>query len=697
MTDVSSSTPISRREFVRTAAALGAAAAWAWPVPARSQTPWTERRDLYPEGVASGDPSHDGVVLWTRRPGSGAPLPLTVEVAEDAAFSRVVARTRATARPEADWTVRVLVGGLAPAREYWYRFTDPDGAGSRIGRTITAPRDDDGRPARFAFVSCQDPSTGALNAWRRMIYEDERAAPADRLDFVLHLGDFVYEVVWYPEDRARYYDRKIKDLVRYPNGEKQGDLHVPTDVGDYRILYRAYLHDPDLQDARARWPFVAMWDNHEFSWRGWQSLQNFGHGNVPAQTRKVAANRAWWEYQPARITTPAGGAPASLEAFPVPGVSDAPVHEFDDHGLGTEPNNLAALASLTGYRALRYGRHLELIVTDQHSYRSEDPFSRPQASGLSMDEFPDMAPEEVMQALDGGRASDGGSPPAKIRFGETEIANFRAAEPPQTILGATQKAWFLDRLRASRATWKVWGNSQGPLDWRADPQNLPVGMTKPWPGSGYAVIGGGDWGTAYVERGEIYDAVAREGITGFACVAGDRHSFWAGLLAKALPPERFEPVGVAFITGSISAAGLVEAYEHRFPNPHPLRALYMADRPGAARPEPTVNMLGLHGVLSCLEYARSGDLARARSLSNPDNAPHLSFLDMGGHGYSVVTVAGDAMQCEFVCIPRPLEHATTPDGGPLRYRVVHRAQLWRTGELPRLEQRVVEGDPGLSI
>ena len=57
----------------------------------------------------------------------------------------------------------------------------------------------------------------------------------------------------------------------------------------------------------------------------------------------------------------------------------------------------------------------------------------------------------------------------------------------------------------------------------------------------------------------------------------------------------------------------------------------------------------------------------------------------------------DALETEFVCIPRPVERATTPDGGPLRYRVVHRARLWGKGERPVLEQRVVEGDPGLSI
>jgi alkaline phosphatase D len=101
---------------------------------------------------------------------------------------------------------------MKPARTYWYRFTDGEGNGSRIGRTITAPADNDPRPVRFAFVSCQSVNEGALNSYRRMIWEDERAAPQDRLGFVLHLGDFIYEVVQYPEQVKTRYDRTIFDI-----------------------------------------------------------------------------------------------------------------------------------------------------------------------------------------------------------------------------------------------------------------------------------------------------------------------------------------------------------------------------------------------------------------------------------------------------------------------------------------------------
>src|SRR5918994_542258 len=80
-----------------------------------------------------------------------------------------------------------------------------------------------------------------------------------------------------------------------------------------------------------------------------------------------------------------------------------------------------------------------------------------------------------------------------------------------------------------------------------------------------------------------------EEMAGFVTVCGDRHSFWAGLAAKGLPPAAFQPVGVAFVTGSVSAPSLAEAYEHRFPKDHPLRPLYVADREG--RKEPAVNLL----------------------------------------------------------------------------------------------------------
>jgi len=690
---------MNRREFVKMAAALSATAVVGDAFGVASQVGWRERRELFPEGVASGDPDSNSVLLWTRYPQDEktSSADLTVEVAADESFERVVATARTPVLANSDWTCRVLVGGLKPRCVYWYRFTDKSGNGSRIGRTITAPESNDPRSVSFTFVSCQNANQGAQNAYRRMLFEDERAAETERLNFVLHLGDFIYEIVWYPEDRPQgMYDRRLRDIVRYPDGEKINDFHIPTTVAGYRAIYQAYLHDPDLQEARARWPFVNMWDNHEFSWLGWQSMQKFHGKTIPAQTRKVAANQAFFEYQPARMARPNEN---SLEQFHGPRVVDTTVTTFDDNGLGLEANNLAAIGSLRGYRALRFGRNLELIVTDQRSYRSEEPTGMEEAKPLTSDDFPDMMPEEAMAILDAGRLYNNKKPPAEIRSADDSVVvpNVWQQRAAQTVLGAEQKAWFLERLKSSKATWKIWGNTTATLEMRADPQNLPTGITKAWPWKGFAGFGMGDWSTAYFERAEIYDFVQEQGITGFATVAGDRHSFWAGLAAKTLPPRPFSPVGVAFVTGSISAPGIVEAMEHGLPKDHPLRALYLGRPDKNEKPQATVNMLLRHGVKSCLEYAKSGDIKKARSLSNPDLSPHVSFVDMGGHGYSVVRATSDAIETTFVCIPRPLERSEGNDGGPLKYRARFRSPIWKKGESPRLDVQILEGDAQLSI
>ena len=685
---------LSRREFVQLAAAMGASLAWGGGPARASRTNWRESRELYPEGVASGDPDPNSVILWTRRPFEDGPRHvLTVEVAEDEGFRRVIAQAPAPVSASSDWTTRVLVGRLKPAHVYWYRFTDSEGNGSRIGRTITAPASNDSRPVNFAFVSCQSVNEGKLNAYRRMIFEDERAPPAEWLGFVLHLGDFIYEVVEYPDEVKSRYDRIVYDVGRIPDGGKVSNFHYPLTLEGYRVVYKGYLADPDLQDARARWPFVSMWDNHEFSWQGWQSIQQAGGPPRPGQSIKVAANQAWFEFIPARVTAPSG----SLDEFGPPAVKDVKIEKWDENGLGIEPNNLIAINSLKGYRALRYGRHLDLIITDQHSYRSADPFSDDSLGKLGdWAAFNDMFPDELQQVLDGGRAYDGGHPPAELGFGEARIPNPQKDAPPQTILGADQKAWFKDQLRRSTATWKIWGCSLGCLDWRADPQNLPAGLTKPWP-AGFANLGGGDHGTAWIERTEIYNLISDEKIGGFAIVSGDRHSFWAGYAAAQLPPAKFEPVGLSFVGASLSSPGAMEAYEHRPPGKFPLRQLYLVDRPGTSKPDWTFNMLLKHGVRSCLEYSKSFDLERARAVSNPQLSPHLEFVDMGGHGYAKVRLSGDEMRTEFVCIPRPITRSDRPDGGPLRYRVVHAAKLWDAGERPKLVQHVLEGDTGLSI
>lgn len=678
----------SRRAFAAQAAALGAALAYGGtsaagaPVAGRK-----ERRDLYPQGVASGDPRADSVILWTRRaPDEGAASHrLSVEVASDPGFRRTVARGEVVVTAATDWTCRFLAAGLKPAREYWYRFIDEAGRMSRVGRTLTAPADDDDRPVRFAFVSCQDVTQGACNAYRRMIYEDVRRPRGEQLGFVLHLGDFIYELVWYPEERPGGMERgrRLKDVVRYPRGEKVDTFHIPADLEDYRTTYRGYLLDPDLQDARARWPFVPVWDNHEFNWRSYQSQMIIDGKARPAQTLKVAASQAWYEYQPARVRKPGGGDP-----FEAPAVENRPLTALDARGVGQDPDNLAAITALRIERAFRYGRNVDMILTDNRSFGSP---------GGGYNGHPSIkvsaVPEEIYDILDQGRLYDGGKPPATIRIGEAEVPNPNADSPPEAYLGLKQMAWFKERLRTARAPWKIWGHSFGTLSARMDLQNLPESAADRWPkGAGRGVTTGG-YG---VEHGEIFDMVREEGITGFTVVAGDRHSFWAGYPSKALPPRAFEPVGVEFVTGSISSQTAAEVQQLGMRRDHPLRPLYIHDRPDGSMKSAQGFTL-MHGVKASFLLKETGDPARARAARDPELAPHLEFLDYAGHGYATVRASAKELETEFVCIPIPHERSATEDGGPLVYRVAHRVSLWRPGERPRLRREVLEGDPGLAI
>ena len=694
---------MDRREFLKIAAAMGATVAWshAGARPHHSKSGWKERRDLYPQGVASGDPDDNSVLLWTRRPYADGrkDAKLLVEVADDPEFTRVIATTAAMVSADSDWTCRVIVGNLPAAHEYWYRFVDEEGNGSRIGRTLTAPEPDDSRATKFAFVSCQCLPEGYNNGYRRMIYEDEKASPEDRLGFVLHLGDFIYEVVQYPDQvKNGRFDRKLTFPIKYPKGKvvAKNRFWVPDSLEDYRVAYKAYLLDPDLQDARARWPFVCIWDNHEISWNGWQSIQEFAgtDGWVAGQRLKVAGNQAWFEFQPARVLPPG----SKLETFNAPKVQDVQLKpsDFDDTGLGTEPNNLAAINSLIIYRALRWGRHIDLLLTDNRSFRSRDPGNHDEINPLFEGDTLGFVPEELWAQLDAGREYDGGNPPAKLSIGDKSVDNYVAKAAPQSMLGATQKAWFLDKLRNAQATWKVWGNSLGTLETRVDPQNLPPGIGT-WKGKGYGLMSVYDWGSVFHERAEIYDAVRDAGMTGLIIVSGDRHSFWAGYAAKALPPAAFEPVGVSFVGGSMSSVGSAEANEYtQKKENNPTRGLYLAeDKDG--KPQATENLTLRHGVRSALEYAASKDLQKALAVRNPELAPHLTFVDNGGHGYATVRCDADKMVTEFVCIPRPIARSPGVDGGPLRYRVRHEVSLWRAGERPVMQQTVVEGDTGLSV
>ena len=267
--------PLSRRDFLR-CAALAAAA---YPAPRLLAQPRFDRTP-FNLGVASGYPGPDGVVLWTRLAplphvgGGMPPVAVTVgwEVAEDAAFRRIVARGKEAAVPRWAHSVHAEVAGLEPARSYYYRF-HAGGAVSPVGRTRTAPAP--GAPAgrlRLAYASCQQYEQGWYCAYRHMAAED--------LDLVIHLGDYIYESSW-----GRNHVRKHDDAE-------------PHTLLEYRNRYALYKGDADLQAAHAAFPWMATWDDHEVQNDYANDRSQFADPREVFLERRAAAYQAYYEHMP---------------------------------------------------------------------------------------------------------------------------------------------------------------------------------------------------------------------------------------------------------------------------------------------------------------------------------------------------------------------------------------------------------------
>jgi alkaline phosphatase D len=245
--------------------------------------------DPFQLGVASGDPTASGVVLWTRL----APRPLaadgygglpagTVDVrwqlAADERFRRVVRAGRSVARRATGGSVHVEVEGLRPGTEYFYRFRAA-GEVSPVGRTRTAPAPGAlSAPLTFGVASCAHYEHGYFTAYRRLAEQDP--------DLVVHLGDYMYE---YAPGHYRTATGRVRE---HTEGKCQT-------LADYRRRHAQYKSDPDLRAAHAAAPWVVVWDDHELenNWAG----ELPGSPDVPGfALRKQAAMRAYYENMPLR-------------------------------------------------------------------------------------------------------------------------------------------------------------------------------------------------------------------------------------------------------------------------------------------------------------------------------------------------------------------------------------------------------------
>lgn len=302
----------TRRDFLRISGEVAACVALgALPVDARDTPRF--RSDPFLFGVASGDPSPDGVVLWTRVAGDPSLKRVAVrwEVAEDERFARVVRSGSSAAPPELGYSVHAEVSGLRPARPYWYRFI-AGGEASAAGRTRTAPPEDANLDRfRFAFISCQNYEHGYFTAFDHLAEED--------LDLVVHLGDYIYE---------KRFSAPV--IVRE---HEAGEVFT---LEQYRARYARYRSDPALQRAHAAAPWVVTSDDHEVS-NNYAGSFPEAVGGVDFLQRRAAAYQAFYEFMPLRRSSLPSG--PSMEIF----------------------------------RRLKFGRLMDLHVLDTRQYRSDQP------------------------------------------------------------------------------------------------------------------------------------------------------------------------------------------------------------------------------------------------------------------------------------------------------------------------------------
>ncbi len=374
-------------------AAITAATSALWlPGSARGQPKFTS--NPFALGVASGSPTHDSVVLWTRLllqgeshqslPGaSGASLgkeAITVrwEVAHDDQFIRIAQSGQSIASPELAHSVHAEVAGLQADRWYFYRFMAGD-AISPVGRTRTFPAPDAVvAKLRLAFASCQRWEHGYFSAWRHMAQE--------RLDFVMFLGDYLYE---YPG---------AANAVRTPPASASGGW--VTSLDDYRQRHALYKSDADLQAMHAACPWLMTWDDHEVQndYAGVQAgfssaLDPSSPANFAA--RRAAAYQAYYEHMPIRAS-------ALTQAI----------------------QGLAGGAEMRIYSRVDYGRLASFYLLDDRQYRDPQPCAK-----------------------DGKLGSN--------TFDPASCADWR--DPKRSLLGARQEAWLEGSFSRSGPSWNVLG------------------------------------------------------------------------------------------------------------------------------------------------------------------------------------------------------------------------------------------------
>jgi alkaline phosphatase D len=675
--------PFPRRRFLEIT--LASAGALMGPLACGSQSGarTLDSQLVFPQSLASGDPRPTSVVLWTRVLDPALPnadLDLHLELAEDEGFTKMVSLDGAARRPlralaEFDHCVKTRIEGLTPGSTYFYRFSYENGAGlasTRIGRTRTAPRDDADVNVRFAVVSCQDYAGKYFHALRYLATLE--------VDVVVHLGDYVYETTSDPSFQVLSEARSVR--FGAPNealrlGSAATPFQAAQSLDNYRDLYRLYRADPDLQAVHERFPMIAVQDDHEFSDDCHADVANYTDGRqTEVETpRRLAADRAWFEYMPVDLSEP-------------PTLDWDPAQSFPDQ--------------LRYYRNFVFGRHVELVMTDLRRYRPdhlvpEDAFPGTvfleQAALRALSgSLPDDAVAYVeIERFEGGVYRDalqGGAEQLGIRsasvtgtisvpFINDSLTSLEISEPgpidpsapdlergyayhqlfktqefsrigaryvvaldpfnalaqaafqasggqSERLMGDAQRTWFLDTMKASTRTFKIWGSEICVMPRHIDltPVTLaPPALRKK------ITLSTEDWDGFPNERAALLAELAK--LQNVVIVSGDLHCFFAGTpYANQDPKQRV----VEFVTGSLTSTTWQAGLTSLAANPSlPQETKFIAEAVGTLLVD---------------------------SATRPN--PHLAWQNLADNGFAIFEVSSERLTAQLLSLPSSAV-ATAPD------------------------------------
>ncbi|MFL5347860.1 MAG: alkaline phosphatase D family protein [Hyalangium sp.] len=344
---------LHRRTILQSIVAVAATTAFGCSNEETTASQADASRKFFPQSVASGEPRPDSVVLWTRvfnEEHAGEDATLSLEVSPDDSFGQLVLKQEGLAALAAhDNAIKVKVTNLSAGTTYYYRFIyqhDGETFISPVGRTKTAAAAGADVPVKFVFASCQDYVGRYYNAWSRLLQLDED------LDFIVFLGDYIYETTGNPAFQSTNTLRNItftepEKALAQSSGVFQ--YQAASALSNYRDIYKAIRSDPVIQQLHERYPFIVMWDDHEFSNDCWGANATYedGRHNEFEPDRRRNAEQAFFEFIPIDAN-PAGAAAGAID------VDSEPKY----------PNTHI-------YRDFEFGKHVRLIVTDYRTYRPD--------------------------------------------------------------------------------------------------------------------------------------------------------------------------------------------------------------------------------------------------------------------------------------------------------------------------------------